>query len=67
MRLSVSKCVLFWAIPAGRSCSKWQNISIEILKIEINVKNPFRDLKMIKKVFWQILDKKQNADRKGQP
>ena len=37
MRLSVSKLCPFLGDTSGTSGSKWRNISIEILKIKINV------------------------------
>ena len=57
----------FRATPGSTIDSKRRNIGIEILKFVINVSNRFRGLKVIKKDFWQIFEKKRNTHRKGQP
>ena len=57
MRHFALKMCPFGGTPGGASGSKWRYISIEILKIEFNFQNPFRDLKMFIKDFWQIFDK----------
>ena len=54
-RLSVSKLCPFLGDTSGTSGSKWRNISIEILKIKINVRTPLVILKWLKRTFSKFL------------
>ena len=64
--ISLQKCVLFGRHQVVQVALSGKILALKFLKSKLMFGTPFWDLKMIKKVFWQIFDKKQNAHSKDQ-